>query len=50
VNNDSAMQQLLTIMRNLRDSAHGCDWDRKQTLRTLTGYTLEEVYEVIDAV
>jgi len=50
VNNDSAMLQLLTIMRNLRDSAYGCDWDRKQTLRTLTGYTLEEVYEVIDAV
>lgn len=48
--NDSAMQRLLTIMRNLRDSAHGCDWDRKQTLKTLTGYTLEEVYEVIDAV
>jgi len=50
VKNDSAMQRLLTIMRNLRDSAHGCDWDRKQTLKTLTGYTLEEVYEVIDAV
>ncbi len=50
MNNDSSMQQLLTIMRNLRDSAHGCDWDRKQTLKTLTGYTLEEVYEVIDAV
>ena len=50
MNNDSAMLQLLTIMRNLRDSAYGCDWDRKQTLRTLTGYTLEEVYEVIDAV
>ncbi len=50
MNNDSSMQQLLTIMRNLRDCAHGCDWDRKQTLKTLTGYTLEEVYEVIDAV
>lgn len=50
MNNDSAMLQLLTIMHNLRDSAYGCDWDRKQTLRTLTGYTLEEVYEVIDAV
>jgi ATP diphosphatase len=50
VNNDTSMQQLLTIMRSLRDTAHGCDWDRKQTLKTLTGYTLEEVYEVIDAV
>jgi ATP diphosphatase len=50
VNSDASMQQLLTIIRHLRDSAHGCDWDRKQTLKTLTGYTLEEVYEVIDAV
>lgn len=50
MNNDTSMQQLLTIMRHLRDSTHGCDWDRKQTLKTLTGYTLEEVYEVIDAV
>ena len=50
MNNDASMQQLLSIMRHLRDSAHGCDWDRKQTLKTLTGYTLEEVYEVIDAV
>lgn len=46
----AALEQLLTIMRNLRDTTHGCDWDRKQTLQTLTGYTLEEVYEVIDAV
>lgn len=46
----TALHQLLTIMQNLRDPAHGCDWDRKQTLHSLTGYTLEEVYEVIDAV
>lgn len=50
MSNEASMQQLLTIMRNLRDRAHGCDWDRKQTLKTLTGYTLEEVHEVIDAV
>lgn len=50
MSNPAALEQLLTIMRNLRDTSHGCDWDRKQTLRTLTGYTLEEVYEVIDAV
>jgi len=45
-----SLNQLLLVMRSLRDATHGCDWDRKQTLQTLTGYTLEEVYEVIDAV
>ncbi|MGJ8689433.1 MAG: nucleoside triphosphate pyrophosphohydrolase [Gammaproteobacteria bacterium] len=41
---------LLSLMDNLRDKELGCNWDKKQTLKTLTGYTLEEVYEVIDAV
>jgi ATP diphosphatase len=45
-----SLSQLLTVMRQLRDPDHGCDWDRKQTLKSLTAYTLEEVYEVIDAV
>jgi ATP diphosphatase len=46
----TALSQLLAIMQNLRDPTHGCDWDRKQTLQSLTAYTLEEVYEVIDAI
>jgi len=50
VTDTTSMNMLLTVMQHLRDAAHGCDWDRKQTLQTLTGYTLEEVYEVIDAV
>ena len=41
---------LLSLMDSLRDKEFGCNWDKKQTLKTLTGYTLEEVYEVIDAV
>jgi len=48
--NTTALSQLLTIMQNLRDATYGCDWDRKQTLASLTAFTLEEVYEVIDAV
>ena len=44
------IEDLLSLMEKLRDPKFGCSWDRKQTLRTLTGYTLEEVYEVIDAV
>ncbi len=44
------LHDLLTLMSNLRHPELGCSWDRKQTLQTLTAYTLEEVYEVIDAV
>lgn len=44
------IEDLLSLMEKLRDPEFGCSWDRKQSLRTLTGYTLEEVYEVIDAV
>lgn len=45
-----SLDDLLTLMANLRHPELGCSWDRKQSLRTLTTYTLEEVYEVIDAV
>ena len=45
-----ALEQLLDIMAKLRDKQYGCAWDKKQTFKTLTSHTLEEVYEVIDAV
>lgn len=45
-----AVATLLTLMENLRNPDHGCAWDRKQTLASLTKHTLEEVYEVIDAI
>ncbi|MEZ5492213.1 MAG: nucleoside triphosphate pyrophosphohydrolase [Gammaproteobacteria bacterium] len=44
------MDKLLRIMALLRDKEHGCPWDLEQTLTSLTRYTLEEVYEVVDAV
>lgn len=44
------MEKLLQIMTLLRDPQHGCPWDLEQTLESLTRYTLEEVYEVVDAV
>ncbi|MDP1933148.1 MAG: nucleoside triphosphate pyrophosphohydrolase [Gammaproteobacteria bacterium] len=44
------LHDLLTLMSNLRHPELGCSWDRKQTMQTLTAYSLEEVYEVIDAV
>lgn len=45
-----ALQRLLDIMRALRDPEHGCPWDRKQTFDTIAPYTLEETYEVLDAI
>jgi MazG family protein len=41
---------LLEIMRRLRDPETGCPWDREQTFRTIAPYTLEEAYEVADAI
>jgi len=46
----SAIEQLLEIMRRLRDPDTGCPWDREQTYRSLVPYTLEEAYEVADAI
>jgi len=46
----SAIEQLLEIMQRLRDPDTGCPWDREQTYRSLVPYTLEEAYEVADAV
>lgn len=46
----ASLAQLVHLMACLRDPVHGCAWDRKQTLSSLTRHTLEEVYEVIDAV
>lgn len=48
--NPSAIQELLSIMAQLRDPVRGCPWDRKQTWQSLLPYTLEETYEVVDAV
>lgn len=44
------LQRLLTIMKTLRDPQVGCPWDRKQTFATIAPYTLEETYEVLDAI
>ena len=45
-----AMDALLDLMRRLRDPATGCPWDREQTFASLLRHTLEEAYEVADAV
>src|SRR5262249_29446747 len=42
-------QKLVAIMQRLR-SPGGCPWDREQTFDTIKPYTLEETYEVLDAI
>lgn len=44
------IEQLLTIMTQLRDEQHGCPWDRKQTFETIVPHTIEETFEVVDAI
>src|SRR5687767_13654794 len=41
---------LSEIMRRLRDPQTGCAWDREQTFETIAPYTIEEAYEVADAI
>lgn len=45
-----AMGQLLEIMAVLRKPGAGCPWDLKQTFQTIAPYTIEEAYEVADAI
>src|SRR5438105_7933407 len=45
-----SIDRLLAIMARLRDSAQGCPWDREQDFATIAPYTIEEAYEVADAI
>lgn len=47
---DAGIQRLLEIMTRLRDPKTGCPWDRQQTFATIAPYTIEEAYEVADAI
>ena len=49
-NTGDAMQQLLAIMAQLRNPEGGCPWDLKQDFRSILPHTLEEAYEVADAI
>src|SRR3546814_8382858 len=44
------LQRLLDIMARLRDRENGCPWDIEQTFATIAPYTIEEAYEVADAI
>lgn len=44
------IEGLLEVMRRLRDPRTGCPWDKEQTFATIAPYTIEESYEVADAI
>ncbi len=45
-----SIQRLIEIMRALRDPVSGCPWDLEQDFQSLIPYTIEEAYEVADAI
>jgi MazG family protein len=46
----ASILRLLAIMARLRDPERGCPWDQKQSFATIAPYTIEEAYEVADAI
>ena len=44
------IEKLIAIMAQLRDPQNGCPWDNQQTFSTIAPYTIEEAYEVADAI
>ena len=44
------IRRLIDIMAALRDPVHGCPWDVEQTFASIAPFTLEEAYEVVDAI
>jgi MazG family protein len=47
---EAGFDRLVAVMAALRDEAHGCPWDREQTLASLRAFLVEESYEAIDAI
>ena len=47
---EAELRRLIDIMAALRDPATGCPWDKEQTFDTIAPYTIEEAYEVADAI
>lgn len=50
MNKEPQIDRLLKIMKSLRDPERGCPWDKAQTFQTIAPYTIEEAYEVADAI
>ena len=47
---DSAIRRLVDVMAQLRNPDGGCPWDLEQNFATIAPYTIEEAYEVADAI
>ena len=47
---EAELRRLIDIMAALRDPLRGCPWDRQQSFATIAPYTIEEAYEVADAI
>jgi tetrapyrrole methylase family protein/MazG family protein/ATP diphosphatase len=50
MSDDTAIARLIEIMARLRDPERGCPWDLAQTFASIAPYTIEEAYEVVDAI
>ena len=50
MNKSSKIDELLLIMQELRTPETGCPWDLKQNFKSIAAYTIEEAYEVVDAI
>ncbi|MCG8413574.1 MAG: MazG family protein, partial [Pseudomonadales bacterium] len=50
VSGENPIERLLSIMTMLRNPKYGCPWDLEQSIASLVPFTIEEVYEVVDAI
>ncbi|MCW8833035.1 MAG: nucleoside triphosphate pyrophosphohydrolase, partial [Colwellia sp.] len=50
VDSKPSIEKLRWIMSKLRDPQTGCPWDIKQSFTSITAHTIEEAYEVVDAI
>tara|TARA_R110002167_G_scaffold91045_1_gene244843 strand:+ start:44 stop:853 length:810 start_codon:yes stop_codon:yes gene_type:complete len=48
--NNPQLERLLKIMQQLRDPKMGCPWDQKQNFESIVPHTIEETYELVDAI
>ena len=50
VKKKNKLDDLINVVKRLRNPKNGCPWDIQQTSKSLAKYTLEEAYEVIEAI
>ena len=46
----NTMAKLIDVMSRLRDPEHGCPWDLQQDFKSIVTFTVEETYELADAI